>query len=224
MQVLVFIGLIILGGMLNIAIKPKIKLAYSVAIGYVILALLLGINVWLFYFAGIKNAKIVTTLSFIMDRGGMLVHLVLGFLVVNIATDSDRVRKIISATLWGISILTGNSFILATAGKAQHTNEMISFFATSGYATWFLYFIMSAEAFGALGVLLHFKLKTGPLAAAGLAIIMLGAVYTHWHNNDPFSDSYAAIGQLINLFLMFLLYYFEWQANRETAVTSIYIV
>jgi uncharacterized membrane protein YphA (DoxX/SURF4 family) len=154
----------------------------------------------------------------------MLGHILSGFLVVNIATGRNRSTKIISATLWGISILTGNSFILATAGKAQHMNEMVSFFTTSGYAIWFLYFIMSAEAFGGLGVLLHFKLRTGPLAAAGLALIMLGAVYTHWHNNDPFSDSYAAVGQFINLSLMLMLYYFEQQANRKHAATPIYII
>jgi hypothetical protein len=224
MQVLVSIGLLVLGGMLSIAIKPKVKLAYSVAIGYVILALLLSINVWLFYFAGIKNAGVLASLSSVMSWGGMLGHIILGFLVVNIATGRNCLKKIINATLWAVSILTANSFILATAGKAQHITEMISFFTTSGYATWFLYFIMSAEAFGGLGILLHFKLRTGPLAAAGLAIIMLGAVSTHWHNKDPFSDSYAAVGQFINLSLMLVLYYFEQQANHKHAATPIYIV
>jgi putative oxidoreductase len=224
MQVLVSISLIILGGMLSIAIKPKTKLAYGVAMAYVILALLLSINVWIFYFSGIKNTAVLHSLSSVMSWGGMLGHIVSGFLVVTIATGRNRSKKIINATLWGISVLMGNSFILATAGKAQHLNEMISFFTISGYATWFLYFIMSAEAFGGLGILLHFKLRTGPLAAAGLAIIMLGAVYTHWHNKDPFSDSYAAVGQFINLLLMLILYYFEQQENHKHAATPIYIV
>ena len=163
-----------------------------------------------------------STLSFIMSWGGRLGHLLLGYLVGSIAI--DRLRKIINAALWGISILTGNTFLVATAGKSQHLDEMITFFTTSGYATWFLFFIITAETFGALGILLHFKLKTGPLAAAGLAIIMLGAVYTHWHNHDPFSDSYAAVGQLINLSLMLVLYYFEQQASRRHPASSIYVI
>ena len=224
MQVLVSIGLIILGGMLSIAIKPKVKLAYSLAIGYVILALLLSINVWVFYFSGIKNAVLLSLLYSVMNWGSMLGHIILGFLAVNIAAGRNRSKKIINITLWGISVLMGNSFILATAGKAQHITEMISFFTASGYASWFLYFIMSAEAFGGLGILLHFKLRTGPLAVAGLAIIMIGAVYTHWHNNDPFSDSYAAVSQFINLSLMLVLYYFEQRVNREQPATSIYII
>ncbi|MDB5145066.1 MAG: DoxX family protein [Mucilaginibacter sp.] len=224
MQVLVFIGLIIAGGLLSLVIKPKAELVYNLAMGYVALTLLISVDVWIFYFSGIKNAAVVSTLSFIMSWGGMLGHLVLGFLVVNIAADNTPLRKIIGATLWGISILTANSFLVATVGKSMNIPIMISFFKQSGYAIWFLYFIMSAEAFGGLGILLHFKLKTGPLAAAGLAIIMLGAVYTHWHNKDPFSDSYAAVGQFINLSLLLILYYFKQQANRKLPATSIYVV
>jgi hypothetical protein len=224
MQILVIIGLIILGGLLKFAIKLKAKLVYSLALGYVILALLLSIVIWLFYFAGIKNAILLNPITFIMHCGGMLEYVILGFLLSNIAADNSRSKKMISATLWGLSILTANSFILATVGKSINMPYMISFFKQSGYATWFLYFIMSAEAFGGLGILLHFKLKTVPLAAAGLAIIMLGAVYTHWHNHDPFSDSYAAVVQFINLSLMLVLYYFEQRANHKQAATSIYII
>lgn len=222
MQLLTFIGLVILGGLLGFIIRPKEQLVYSFAVAYVILALLVSADIWLFYFSGIKNAGVLSTLSFIMSWGGRLGHLLLGYLVGSIAI--DRLRKIINAALWGISILTGNTFLVATAGKSQHLDEMITFFTTSGYATWFLFFIMTAETFGALGILLHFKLKTGPLAAAGLAIIMLGAVYTHWHNHDPFSDSYAAVGQLINLSLMLVLYYFEQQASRRHPASSIYVI
>jgi hypothetical protein len=37
-------------------------------------------------------------------------------------------------------------------------------------------------------------------------LIMLGAVYTHWHNKDPFSDSLAAVSQLVSLTMLLLLY------------------
>lgn len=45
-----------------------------------------------------------------------------------------------------------------------------------GLPSWFGYFIVLAEAAGAVGLLLP---RTRKLAAAGLAIIMVGAVYFH---------------------------------------------
>jgi uncharacterized membrane protein YphA (DoxX/SURF4 family) len=83
---------------------------------------------------------------------------------------------------------------------------------------------MMAESLGALGILFHYKLKTGPLAALGLMVIMLGAIYTHLHNRDPFSDSYAAVIQLINLALLLFVYYFEKQVGKKHSATPIYIV
>ncbi|MGZ3750230.1 MAG: DoxX family protein [Mucilaginibacter sp.] len=224
MQVITFIAPILFGGLLYFILKLKAEIVYKLAAGYVLLALLLSVNVWVFYFAGIKNAVVLAILSFIMNWGGALGHLVLGYLSVNIAADSRRLKKMIRTTIWGISILIGNSFIVAAAGKVQYFTEMVSFFSTSGYAIWFLYFIMIAETLGGLGILLHYKLNTGPLAAAGLVLIMFGAVYTHWHNKDPFSDSYAAVCQLANLSLLLVLYYFEKLANHILPPTSIYIV
>jgi hypothetical protein len=49
----------------------------------------------------------------------------------------------------------------------------------------------------------------GIFATVGLALIMLGAVYTHWHNGDPFSDSYSAVSVLISLSLLLFLYFLE---------------
>jgi len=233
MQVLIYIGLILLGGLLNFIIGLKGKPVHSLANGYLFLALLLSLVVWIFYFAGIKNAVILDVLSFIMEWGGMLGHLILGYLTGNILlvlsspetpVDNYPLKTLIRATLWSISTLVCNSFILATVGKATNMPYMIGFFKQSGYAIWFLYFIMTVEVLGGLGVVLHFKLRTGPLAAVGLMFIMFGAVYTHFHNKDPFSDSYAAVSQLISLSLMLVLYYFEKQAHREPPVTSIYVI
>ncbi|MBS1530962.1 MAG: DoxX family protein [Bacteroidetes bacterium] len=116
---------------------------------------------------------------------------------------------LVRTALWGASILTGISFITETVWKAVNFDKMHHFFAGSGYAAWFLYFIMAAEFLGGLGILLNFKLKTGPLAAGGLMIIMLGAVYTHIHNHDPFSDSYGAVSEFISLSLLLIMYFFE---------------
>jgi uncharacterized membrane protein YphA (DoxX/SURF4 family) len=113
----------------------------------------------------------------------------------------------------GITILTGFSFITECFWKAENMCKMNHFFTMSGYSLWFLYFIMIAEGLGGLGVLLHFKLKTGPVSAAGLMLIMIGALYTHCHNKDPFSESYPAIEQFMMLGLMQVIYYFEQLAQ-----------
>jgi hypothetical protein len=233
MQVLIFIGIIILGGLLNFVLKPGAKIVYKLAIAYLFLALLVSVCMWVFYFAGIKNVLILKAISFVMTWGGMLGHILLGYLLTYIllAVKSHlpeenmwSVRQLIRTTLIAISIITGNAFIIATAGKITYLGQMLDFFKQSGYAAWFLYFIMVAEPLGGLGILFHFTLKTGPSATVCLMFIMLGAAYTHWHNKDPFSDSYAAVMQFITLSLLLVLYYSEKQAAIKPKDTSIYII
>ena len=48
-------------------------------------------------------------------------------------------------------------------------------FTQFGYAAWFLTFIGCSEALGAIGLLIP---RVAAFAAAGLSIIMVGAVYT----------------------------------------------
>jgi len=188
---------------------------------------------WVFYFAGIKNAVILKGISFVTSWGGMLGRILLGYLLTyillalksNLPEENMRsLRQLIRTTLIAVSIITGNAFIIATAGKITYLGQMLEFFKQSGYAPWFLYFIMIAEPLGGLGILFHFTLKTGPAATACLMFLMLGAVYTHWHNKDPFSDSYDAVMQFITLSLLLVLYYAEKRAESKPRNTSIYIV
>jgi DoxX-like family len=224
---------LVVGAIFNFLGEVKENVAIKVALISLWIAIILGITMWVFYFAGVKNEGIKSILNSVMDLSRIFSHLLLGYLIIYICIalkfakrtyDNAQVKKIVFFTLLGVSIVTGNSFIMSTVGKATQFGEMSKFFTASGYAVWFLYFIMSAESLGAIGVLLHFKLKIGPYAATGLMLIMLGAVYTHWHNKDPFSDSYAAVSQFITLSLMLALYYFEKQANREQPATPIYVV
>lgn len=233
MDVLIIIGLLILGCLINLVWEPGFKPANIVAKVYLGLTTVLALTVWLFYFAGIKNALVLKDLGFVMQFGGYLSRLVLGFLTANIlfkiwlkdtVTDCSGLKAIIRTTLWAISITIANSFLVATAGKSMNMPYMIGFFKQSGYAVWFLYFIMAAETAGALGILLHFKLRTGSYATMGLMLIMLGAVYTHLHNRDPFSDSYAAISEFISLSVLLLIYYFEKLSAGKPADTQIYVI
>jgi putative oxidoreductase len=233
MQVIWYLILLVVGGLLSFVIKPKVGLVYCIASIYISLALLISVSLWLFYFGGIKNSVITGILSFVTTWGSHAGHFMLGYLTISIwsalrvkdvLADNYQLKKLIRSTLWAMTILTGNAFIMATIGKAENMAYMLAFFKASGYANWFLYFIMAAESLGGLGVLLHFKLKTGPLAATGLLLIMVGAVYTHWHNGDPFSDSYAAVSQFITLSIMLFIYYLQQQADNgpAIAVTSNY--
>jgi len=233
MDVLIYIGLILLGGLLNFLWEPDARSVYCLAKVYLILAIYLALAVWVYFFAGIKNEFLLKTLSIVIQYGGYLAHLILGYLsgniLINLKSKDERpiapeLKSIIGITLWAISVTIGNSYLVASVGKSTNMPYMIGFFKQSGYALWFLYFIIAAESLCAIGILLHFKLKTGMLASIGLVLIMFGAVYTHLHNHDPFSDSYEAIAELLNLSFILLLYYFEKQVNRIPDDTQIYII
>jgi uncharacterized membrane protein YphA (DoxX/SURF4 family) len=90
------------------------------------------------------------------------------------------------------------AFTFATAGlgKAFSMTPMTEFFTQSGYSIPFLKFIIIAEVFGGIGLLLPWAFLP---ALLGLTIDMFGAVLTHLHNGDPLNDSTGAIGMLIRL-------------------------
>jgi hypothetical protein len=212
MIVLITIGLLLAGGLLSFILRLKAPRVEMLARVYFVLVCLVAAFTWLFYLAGIKNATVLNVLQFGMRYMGRTGSLLLGYLTAYLAAGPrspegpDRRRSIQQTTIWALSIVEGNAFILSTVGKSMDMGYMISFFQQSGYAIWFLYFIMTAETAEALGILLHFKLRTGLPATAGLMLIMAGAVYTHWHNKDPFSDSLAAVSQLVNLTMLLLLF------------------
>ena len=79
---------------------------------------------------------------------------------------------------------------------------MRQFFVQSGYAVWFLYVIIAAEAIGATCLLFS---RTLLLSACALMIIMIGALTTHLQNRDPFSDSLEALHLLIILACIVLI-------------------
>jgi uncharacterized membrane protein YphA (DoxX/SURF4 family) len=214
MTILTLIAILLGGGALNFIKKPEAKFVYGLAKGYIFLMLFVSAGYWPLLIVGIKSAF----LSLIIQWGNWLGYLLLGYLITymlvkqrskDVSLNKDQLRKIAEATLWGISILTANLFIMNNVSKVQYFNSYVDYFTSSGYAVWFLYFIITAETLCALGILLNFKLKTGRFATIGLILIMLGVVYTNWHNKSPFSWSFDAVTQLISLSLMLIIYYFE---------------
>jgi uncharacterized membrane protein YphA (DoxX/SURF4 family) len=95
------------------------------------------------------------------------------------------------------------TFGVAGIGKVFSMAPMADFFAQSGYSVTFLKFIVISEIFGAIGLLLPWAVVP---ALIGLTVDMFGAVLTHIHNGDPLDDSTGAIGLLIRLIAVGVLW------------------
>ena len=74
--------------------------------------------------------------------------------------------------LWVVSILLTALFLFAGLPKLLMPAKILSQWV---YAPWFLTFIGVCETLGAIGLLIP---RLAALAAAGLSVIMIGAVYT----------------------------------------------
>jgi uncharacterized membrane protein YphA (DoxX/SURF4 family) len=217
MEILIFFLLLLLGVALNWLLKLENERILRIGKGYVYLSLVITLTYWIISIPAIRSSTFYVYFKNFQTYGRYLSYVLTGFLTSHISTaiNADRRRvnmhitgKIARLTSWGTSIFLGSIFLIATVGKLQNFAGMYAFFKESGYAKWFLYFIMVAEALGGIGVLMHFKFKTGVWAAYGLMLSMTGAILTHWRNGDPFSDSYAAAILLTTLILLQINYYF----------------
>lgn len=83
--------------------------------------------------------------------------------------------------LWIVSGLLAAMFLFSGASKLLALDKVKPMFVQYGYAPWFATFIGVCETLGAIGLLIP---RLAGLAAAGLAIIMAGAVYTHLSHNE----------------------------------------
>jgi uncharacterized membrane protein YphA (DoxX/SURF4 family) len=121
-----------------------------------------------------------------------------GFGYLRSRVTTEGVRSFIGSPylLKGICITVATAFFAVEIGKSNNDAEMRKFFLESGYPVWFLYFTMAAEILGSIGLFIS---RTIIPAAFGLGVIMLGAIYTHYRNHDPFSDSLEATHLLVLL-------------------------
>lgn len=85
-------------------------------------------------------------------------------------------QKLRSVGVWAVAILAALAFVSAGVFKLLGTEALHLSFATMGLPVWFGYFIGLAEVLGGLGLLVR---RTATWSAAGLFIIMLGAIYFH---------------------------------------------
>jgi uncharacterized membrane protein YphA (DoxX/SURF4 family) len=94
----------------------------------------------------------------------------------------------------GLAWYVALAFAGFEVGKAAHDAEMRQFFLGSGYPVAFMYVVMAVEIAGALGLLVA-RLRVAATILLGL--VMLGAMATHAHNGDHFSDSLDAVRMLL---------------------------
>lgn len=93
----------------------------------------------------------------------------------------------------GLCLSTALGFLATELGKLLHMEEMRQFFLASGLPVVLLYVVMIGETLGSIGLLVP---SVRLVAACGLILVMVGAVGTHVHNGDPWSDSYEALHML----------------------------
>lgn len=88
-----------------------------------------------------------------------------------------------------IMVLTTLAFVAAGGMKLSGAEQMHASFGMMGLPIWFGYFIGAAEVAGGIGIWVR---KLAGLAAAGLFIIMAGAIYFHV-NYTPISMAIPAL-------------------------------
>jgi putative oxidoreductase len=98
--------------------------------------------------------------------------------------------------LWIVSILLTAMFLAAGGPKLLRAEEARTMFVHYGYAPWFPTLIGVSEVLGAIGLLVP---RLATLAAAGLSVIMGGAVYTHLTHQEA---SHAVIPLVLLVLLI----------------------
>ncbi len=102
-------------------------------------------------------------------------------------------------------ILPALAFAAAGVGKLMGTEMLHQSFAMMGMPSWFGYFIGACELAGAVGLIL---LQTRKLAAAGLIIIMIGAVYFHLSYGVP-----SPVPAIVLIILLLLTIKWNWKSS-----------
>lgn len=105
---------------------------------------------------------------------------------------------------WALNILVGALFAYSGAVKLAGDPEQVEGFEELGWGQWFRYFIGAAEVAGGIGLLIP---ALAALAAAGLAIIMTGAVFVHLLDDHP---TYLALIPLVLGVVLVLMVRANW--------------
>jgi uncharacterized membrane protein YphA (DoxX/SURF4 family) len=91
----------------------------------------------------------------------------------------NRIRRIVNASLWLAALISASVFLVAATAKLA--GMMAAQFEGWGYDASLAIVVGLLELFGALGLLLP---RTAGWAAAGLGVIMIGAIGTYAANGE----------------------------------------
>ncbi|AGL16983.1 DoxX family protein [Actinoplanes sp. N902-109] len=117
---------------------------------------------------------------------------------VDTATTAAPVSRGMNRTLWALQVFLAAFFIVASAGpKLFGEQNAVQSFEDMGAATWFRYFVGLVELAGGIGLLVP---RLAGLAAAGLALLMVGATITQ----AVFLDGGALVVTPVVLFVVFV--------------------
>ena len=124
-----------------------------------------------------------------------------------------------NATLWGASGLLAALFIYAgLVGKLLNAEQAQQQFAEHfGLPAGLALFIGTCEVAGAVGILIP---RLASLAAAGLAVIMLGAAYSHLSAGDPARNLLVPVVALALLVFVGLQRLPDLRAGRRAAADA----
>jgi uncharacterized membrane protein YphA (DoxX/SURF4 family) len=121
---------------------------------------------------------------------------------------SPSVRNVIA---WILQVLLAMAFIKSGFDKLSNLDGTMKMFGGMGLPSWFGALIGGAELLGGIGLLIPHTVR---LAAAGLIIIMLGAVFMHATKiPGGIGGGSFAIGLLVLLVVVLLL-------RRSTPATT----
>ena len=108
-------------------------------------------------------------------------------------------NKVKTIAIWSVLGLTGLAFAAAGIAKLMGVPALHASFGIMGLPVWFGYFIGACELVGALGL---FVRKYSVIAASGLLVIMLGAIFFHVYFEEA---SHALPVILLSIFLAVIL-------------------
>jgi putative oxidoreductase len=110
--------------------------------------------------------------------------------------------------LWIVSGLVAALFLFSGLTKLLAPGQAKAMFVQIGYAAWFATFIGVCETLGGIGLLVP---RLAALAASGLSIIMVGAIYTVI---AKLHQPLQAIVPLVTLMLLLVVGYARFKEAR----------
>ncbi|MEV0134062.1 DoxX family protein [Dactylosporangium sp. NPDC050688] len=110
----------------------------------------------------------------------------------DVAVEQTTTRsRIGNRVLWVMQVVVGVDFIVGGLAKLGGLQRMVDLFDHIGAGHWLRYFVGVVEIFGGIGILIP---KLSGLAATGLALLMVGALYT---NVVLIDESWAPLAWLV---------------------------